>query len=268
MTLEGASTLGRILLAEDEAIVALDLSATLTDLGYSVVATAASGEEAVQKVAELRPDLVLMDIRLSGEVDGVRAAEAIRRGRDIPVIYLTAHSDEETLRRAKATAPFGYLLKPFRVPDLRCAIEIALHKHVIEARLREHEQWLDTTLRSIADGVVATDPNRRVQYLNPVAEALTGWTRQEALGRALEEVLNLVSEKARAPVESPVQHALRDKAATSLEDDTLLVAKNGTATPIDDSAAPILDDAGAVVGGVMVFRDATPGGEPSKTSGS
>lgn len=189
-------SLGRILVVEDEALVAQDLIATLTDIGYSVVGEAASAEEAVQKAAELVPDVVLMDIRLSGNTDGVQATAAIRRKRDIPVIYLTAHSDEETLRRAKTTAPCGYLVKPFRTPDLRCAIEIALHKHEIEVRLREREKWLATTLRSIGDGVVATNSQGRVVFLNPVAEALTGWNRDDALGRGLDDIVKLVAEGA------------------------------------------------------------------------
>jgi PAS domain S-box-containing protein len=196
-----------------------------------------------------------MDIRLAGTLDGVQTAEKIRSEQDIPVIYLTAHSDDETLRRARDTGPFGYLVKPFKAPELRCAIEIALHKHEIDSRLREREQWLATTLRSIGDGVIATDANQRVTLLNPVAEALTGWKHEEALGRALGEIMKLVTERRGEPVESPVARALRRKSVTKLQDDALLVDRNGAAVPIDDSAAPIMSDRGEVLGGVIVFRD-------------
>jgi PAS domain S-box-containing protein len=240
---------------EDERIVARDLTNTLTDLGYTVVGSVATGEEAVQQACKHRPNLVLMDIRLAGTLDGVQAAEKIRSERDIPVIYLTAHSDDETLRRARDTGPFGYLVKPFKAPELRCAIEIALHKHEIDARLREREQWLATTLRSIGDGVIATDAKQRVTLLNPVAEALTGWKHEEALGRALGEIMELVTERRCEPVESPVARALRQKSVTTLQCDALLVDRNGATVPIDDSAAPIMSDRGEVLGGVIVFRD-------------
>jgi len=247
----------RILVVEDERIVARDLADTLTDLGYEVAATAPSGEAAITAARELSPDIVLMDIRLAGPIDGIQAAEAIQRERSIPIVYLTAHSDNETLSRARETEPVGYLVKPFRGPEVRCAIEIALHRHEIEARLREREQWLATTLQSIGDGVVATDPDQRVRLLNPAAEALTGWTHQDALGRALDEVLTLVQADTHAPIESPLHRALAEGCATALQDDTLLVARSGDTVPIDDRATPILGDAGEVLGGVMVFRDVT-----------
>lgn len=135
----------RILVAEDERIVAHDLADSLVELGYAVAAVVASGEALIQKANELRPDLLLADIRLAGAVDGVQAVEAIRQQQDIPVIYLTAHSDEETLRRAKCTEPFGYLVKPFKAAELRCMIETALYKHDIENRARERLEALALT---------------------------------------------------------------------------------------------------------------------------
>jgi PAS domain S-box-containing protein len=247
----------RILIVEDERIVAEDLAGTLLDMGYAVVGTAATGEDAVAKATRLRPDLILMDIRLAGGVDGVEASEMIKKERDIPVIYLTAHSDGPTLRRATATAPLAYLVKPFKAAEMRCSIEIALHRHAIDARLRDREQWLSTTLRSIGDGVVVTDPDERVKFLNPVAEALTGWTHEEALGRALGQILRLVAQPTSQPIENPVSRALREKGVMTLRDDAALVHRSGDAIPIDDSAAPILDGRGDIVGGVMVFRDVT-----------
>ncbi len=132
----------RILLVEDERIVALDLAATLKELGYTVVANVSSGRAAIEQATKLQPDLVLMDIRLHGALDGIQTMEAIRNELDVPVIYLTAHSDDATLVRAKGTGPLGYLIKPFTAPELRCAIEIALHKHAIDAKLHESEERL------------------------------------------------------------------------------------------------------------------------------
>jgi signal transduction histidine kinase len=121
-----------------------------------------------------------MDIRLPGAIDGIQAASSVRAERDIPVIYLTAHSDDETLRRAMQTEPVGYLVKPFTPSQLRCAIEIALHRREITARLRDRQQWLATRLRSNGDAEAVGEGGSKVSYLNLVAEALAGWRLGEA----------------------------------------------------------------------------------------
>jgi CheY-like chemotaxis protein len=119
----------KILVVEDENIVALEIKKRLQHLGYTVAGVAATGEDAVRKAEGILPDLVLMDIMLKGEIDGIDAASEIRRRLNIPVIYLTAYSDGETLERAKLTEPYGYILKPFEEDDLRTTIEIALYRH-------------------------------------------------------------------------------------------------------------------------------------------
>jgi signal transduction histidine kinase len=126
----------RILVVEDERVVARDIEKRLKKLGYVVSASVASGEAAVEKVAELRPDLVLMDIRLKGQMDGIEAAEQIRADSDTPVIYLTAYADDATLQRAKVTEPFGYIVKPFDERDLQVAIEVALRRRLSETAIR------------------------------------------------------------------------------------------------------------------------------------
>ncbi|WP_135612341.1 response regulator [Methanococcoides sp. AM1] len=122
----------RILVVEDEAIVAMVIKKRLMNLGYSVSGVAATGKDAITKVEGTFPDLVLMDILLKGDMDGIEAAEEIRKRFSIPVVYLTAHSDENTLERAKQTEPYGYILKPFTERDLSSNIEIAIHKHLKE----------------------------------------------------------------------------------------------------------------------------------------
>jgi len=126
----------KILVVEDERVVARDIEKRLRKLGYVVPASVALGEEAIEKVAELRPDLVLMDIRLKGAMDGIEAAEQIRADFDTPVVYLTAYADESTLQRAKVTEPFGYIVKPFDERDLQVAIEIALRRRLSEKAIR------------------------------------------------------------------------------------------------------------------------------------
>jgi CheY-like chemotaxis protein len=122
----------KILIVEDEGITVLHIKKALEDLGYEIAGMASSGEEAIIKATEIRPDLVLMDIVLKGNVDGIDAAEKIRAILNIPIIYLTAHADESTLQRAKVTEPFGYIVKPFRERDLQISIECALYKSGME----------------------------------------------------------------------------------------------------------------------------------------
>ncbi len=122
----------RILVVEDEAIVAMVIKKRLVNLGYIVSGIAATGKDAITKVEGTFPDLVLMDIMLKGEIDGIEAAQQIKEQFSIPVVYLTAHSDEKTLERAKLTEPYGYIIKPFTESDLTSNIEIAIHKHIRE----------------------------------------------------------------------------------------------------------------------------------------
>jgi two-component system, sensor histidine kinase and response regulator len=137
----------RILVVEDDGVLALNLADTLDELGYTVAGTATRGEEAIDLARCLHPNLILMDVGLAGQIDGITAAETIRDEHDVPVVFLTAHDDEDTLHRATHLDASAYLVKPFKAPDLRCVIEIALHKHATDVRLRENERWLELTLQ-------------------------------------------------------------------------------------------------------------------------
>ena len=125
--------MSKILVVEDESIIAADIAASLRNLGHEVTATVTSGERAIRKVEENKPDLIFMDIVINGDMDGIETAEQIRSRFKVPVVFLTAYADEDTLRRAKITGPFGYLTKPFEDTDLRIAVEIALYKAAMEA---------------------------------------------------------------------------------------------------------------------------------------
>jgi len=247
----------RILIVEDEAIVAEDLAGKVRRLGYGIAGIAAEGEEAISMAGRLRPNLVLMDIRLGGTMDGIEAADAIGRQYDVPVIYLTAHSDTATFARAKQTGPFGYILKPFEERDLATQIELALYKHQADRQVREQREWLRVTLTSIGDAVIATDAEGRITFINPVAESLTGWNAVEAKGIPVAEVFRLVNEQSRKPLEGPVIHVLRESRIVPLEDHSALVTKDGRNLPVEDTAAPIVDAAGQLIGVVLVFRDTT-----------
>jgi len=247
----------KILIVEDEAIVAADLDSKLRQLGYEAVGTTASGEKAIELVSELRPDLVLMDIQLDGIIDGIEAAEIIRREQDLPVVYLTAFSDAHTLERAKLTGPFGYILKPFEERDLATQIEMALYRHHADREIRLQKEQLRVTLRSIGDAVISCDTRGNVTFINPVAEVMTGWTIGEAAGKPLSKIFSIVNELSGAVLDSPVEAVLKEGRPVALANHTNLIKRDGGTVPIEDSAAPILDDKGQVIGAVLVFRDVT-----------
>jgi PAS domain S-box-containing protein len=247
----------KILVVEDESIVAMDIKHRAEGLGYSVTGITPSGEGAIQKALETLPDLVLMDIVLKGDMDGVEAAQKIRDTLDIPVVYLTAYSDEKTLKRAKVTEPFGYIIKPFEDRELHSAVEVALYKHKMESKLKESEKWLSTTLESIGDAVIATDENGCVKFMNPVAMAITGWNEADALGKNLKEIYNIIKEDSEASIDDPVKEVIQKNQIIELNDPTILITRNGNKVPIDDSSAPIKDSNGNIIGVALVFRDIT-----------
>jgi PAS domain S-box-containing protein len=241
-----------ILVVEDERVVARDIQRNLSDLGYSVPATAATAEQAILLASERRPDLVLMDIQIKGNRDGIETASILRKLYDVPIVYLTAYADEPTIARAKQTEPFGYLLKPVKTNELRSAVEIALFKHDVEKQLRERARWLATMMQSLGDAIISTDASGNINYMNPVAERLTGWRAEDAQGRSSDEVLHLVDDS-RDPIANPLRLVLTEARTVSVE--AVLVCSDGERRIISDSTAPIIDEGGAVLGAVMVFRD-------------
>ena len=184
----------QILIAEDELIVARDLQSCLINMGYAVPDVISTGEQAIQKAAMAHPDLVLMDINLAGNMDGVTAAEEIRRRFNIPVVYLTSYADEDTLGRAKTTEPAGYILKPFNDAELRAVVGMAIHKHKTEiarrATERKHateearasEERFHRIFESSNDGIFVLDPTRdKILDANPKACSMLGYSREELL---------------------------------------------------------------------------------------
>ncbi len=245
----------KIMVVEDETIVALDIQSRLRKFGYEVVAVCSSGEEALAQVPAVLPDLILMDIMLAGELDGIKTAEQIRSRYDLPVIFLTAYADEKTLQAAKLTEPYGYVLKPFEERELHSNIEMGLYRHKLEREIKESRQWFATTLKCIGDAVIATNEKGKVVFMNAVAQMLTGWPESAAVGVELSDVFRIVNETTRQPAENPALRALREGVITGLANHTILLAQDGREFPIDDSAAPIRDERGNLIGVVLVFRD-------------
>ena len=247
----------QILIVEDDSDVVGYIEHLLKSLGYGVCAVVSSGKAAMQKAEEVQPDLALIDMMLAGDMDGIAVAEQMRARFNIPVVYLTAYVDRRLLKRAQITEAFGYVLKPFAERRLHLNIEIALYRHEMERKFKESEQWLSTILKSIGDAVIATDENGRVQFINSVAEDLTGWRQEDAFGRDLEDVFNVISEKTGTPIKTHIMEALQSGIIVGLAEPNILAARDGKETPIDYSAAPIRNDKKNTTGVVLVFRNIT-----------
>lgn len=255
----------RILIVEDEAIVALDLKMQLEAMGYQVPATASSAQQARELVRTEVPDLILMDVRLQGDTDGIQAAEAIRREAHVPVIFLTSHSDDDTVQRAARVAPYGYLTKPYQIRELRAGIEVALTKFRMERQLREADRWFAHTLQCVVDGVVVTDRDAKVRFLNPAAESLTGWGSVDAAGRDVGEVVRWHRLDAGSPAHDAVVASADDTVRSVLahgrpvrtQHSLGLMTRDGSTCLIDRAAGPIDDEHGQRLGAVLILRDAT-----------
>lgn len=244
-----------ILIVEDELILAQALRVQLERFGYQVVGQAASAEEAVELASSLRPDLVLMDIQLSGEGNGIEAGTEIRTRFDIPIVFLTAFSDRATIEQVKRAEPFGYLAKPVKGETLQTTVEIAMHKSRIESRLRQRERWLTSTLTSIYDALIAVDDSGRVTFLNPLAGELTGWTNTEALGQPIEKILMLRDcQGDESTPFFPVADVIREGHVRPFPGEVYCRHRHGLEVPVAGHAAPVRDPSDTIIGVALVFR--------------
>jgi len=243
----------KVLVVEDEGLIAHDIAARLEALGHQVIGTAATADEAVEQAAGA--DVVLMDIRIDGQRDGIEAAQEVRARYQIPVVFLTAHADRATLERAKAAEPFGYITKPLAPASLHASIEMAVYKHRMERQLEEQEAWLRTTLASVAEAIVVADPLGRVRMLNPAAEALTGWSAQEAAGQRLESVVRLVDEASGNDLGDPAPLAILRGELVPLDRGLMLVARKGREIAVEGTVSPVRSASETLLGVVLTLRD-------------
>ncbi|MEY4736623.1 MAG: hypothetical protein RL302_942, partial [Pseudomonadota bacterium] len=191
----------KILVVEDETIVARDIQQQLAILGYDPVGHATRGEDAIAQSLALKPDLVLMDIQLAGSMDGISAAQALREQTLVPVVFLTAFASDDTLARAKEVQPYGYILKPFSERELRTVLEMALYKCGAEAKLREAALHTQAILNNMVDGVITVDEDGVMESVNLAARTIFGYPLDEMLGY---NVAVLTPQPRRAPHEMGV----------------------------------------------------------------
>jgi PAS domain S-box-containing protein len=247
----------RILIVDDEPEVLRNLADLLRREGYTIVGQLASGDAARREVLNLKPDLVIMDIVLEGTTDGIDAGREIHERHDIPIVYLTALSDAETLDRVKTTDPFGYLIKPFAERELLILIELALYRHQAEHRHLARERWFEATLRGIGDAVITTDESDRINFLNPLAENFTDCPRAEALGRAFNSIVHLLSLPAQSEVVLPNMAELATRPGDCTEEPTevILASRQGIHRPVSYRLSLIRDNHNQPSGRAVVLTD-------------
>jgi len=248
----------RILIVEDERITAKDLGDILKGLGYEVSAMVSSGADAIREVEIHPPDLVLMDIRIRGEIDGAETARILRERFDVPVVYLTAHADRDTLERAKQSRPMGYILKPFHESELHASVEIALSKHRHDRNSLSRERHVTDVLGALTLGIISVDQTETIRTMNRTAEDLTGWSGQHASGSSLRQILRVANAATGEEADLPLDQALRQRSLVEING-RLLIAKNGGQKPISGHIAPLRGPDGGPAGAVIVF-EAVPSG--------
>ena len=246
-----------ILIVEDEKIVAMDIAGSLKSFGYEVSGIVASGRDAIEKVEQDPPDLILMDIRIKGDIDGIQTAEIIQSNYDIPIVYLTAFADEHTLLRARITAPYGYIIKPFDKNTAHTMIEISLYKNSMERKIKENERWLSKILQYSGDAMIAADANGNIKLMNKVAEFETGWKSDEVTGRDINEILKLSDENTKEQINAPIARLFSDDHEQDLSRTAILTDKESKEKLIAGTASWIKDDKNITTGIVVVFRDIT-----------
>jgi len=239
--------LARIMIVEDEGIIAGHIATRLEKTGYTVAGIFGSSEEALAEIPDRRPDLILMDIRIKGALDGIETAARVRERFDIPVIYLTAHTDRQTIDRAKITGAFGFLTKPIHHTSLATSIEMALHKHNSEREVRQQRAWIETVLDAMGDAVVVVDSDSKVRFLNRPAEDLTGWKNDQARDCDLSQILPLID---------PATGFRTDKIPERFPDGAQALNRAGRMFPVEGEIASSCDH-GKLVGRVLTFRDTT-----------
>lgn len=247
-----------ILIVEDDFIVAKVIEKSLIEIGYRIAGMVSSGPEAIEAVRQEQPDLVLMDINLQGDMDGITAAERIQSQRSIPVVFLTAFSDQKTFSRALETAPYGYIIKPFQTNTLATTIEVALNKYRKEERKESKYHWLEGALQSLSEGLIAVDSSGKVTLMSPIAEKLTGWAADTASGQPIQRILLFTDPASGRKGTIMIEPVLKEGMITTVPDGSIIISKTGAQAPIAETiASPVRDEKGAITGAaIVIYSDA------------
>ncbi len=241
----------RILIVEDDMVTTKLIQKYILDLGYVLAGAFPSGEEVIEKAGDLFPDILLMDITLKGNIDGIETARMLKQSLGIPFIFITHSSDDPTIHRAKEVNPYGYIIKPVDKKELMAAIEMSLYRHEMEVLLRDKENRFSTILNSIGDAVIVIDPDDIITYVNPVALDLLEYSESEVLGKHLQRIVQIEN--------VAVRKIGQRETFSSIDDPKLnyLITKNNRRIPIEYQISPQMDEAKNLIGSVLVLRDIT-----------
>jgi len=245
---------GKVLLVEDDPVYRRLVERVLAHEGYAPCCMATSGEEAIGMVSACKPDLVLMDISLGGDLNGIETAEQLGYHVDIPVVFLSARTDPVVLEQVQRAAPYGFVSKPFRSEQLVAAVETALHRHRLDRHVHDSRDWLSTVLGGVTDGVVSIDIEGTVTFLNPAAEALVG---AESLGRSLAEVLSSVFSGSVADVKSIVDWVLGQEIGLLVDRPITIIGVDGIERLVHLTSRPLENSISEPIGAVLILRDVT-----------
>lgn len=249
----GLSAIESALIVDDERSAAEEIRARLVRLHVRSVGIESDGESALDHARLARPDIVLMSSELRGRLDGIETADTFQRVLDIPVVLMTARTDAQSIARAKACTPRGWLPRPFREGDLAMVVEMALQRHTLDSQHKQRELGFAAALASVGDGVIATDAVGRITFMNALAEVLTGWRSEEAIGQPADVVFQVVDEQTRMPLSAFVgDRELRGR----LDAPLLLVTRDGELIPVDGRMAAPAGLDGQSFGVILAFRDA------------
>lgn len=243
-----------IVIVEDEVIVALDMAQALKAAGYNVIGSFSCGEAALEFIAEQCPDLIVMDIHLQGQLDGISTAEQIQKRYGLPIIYLTAYSDSETLSRAKATEPYAYLVKPFEDRDLLSAIEMGLYRHRVDQRLRRMERLYSSTLNSVDDAIITTDTQGLIKFANPTASSLLNRPNDALIGQFIGDVVKLLDRESKITYQFDLPYLIQQANHHVLLPRQILVNDQAEFV-VAPSISQIREEDEAIAGIVLVLRD-------------
>lgn len=247
----------KILVVEDETVQALNIKNSLQSLGYNVLEITNFTEEAIKKVADNHPNLVLFDISLTKKTNALQLANIIQNDFHIPMLCLIEYADYLELHKNREHELYNYLLKPFAARDLHLAVEMAFGQYQFNKKAQEEKEKMAAIINSIGCAVVVTFTNGRIQMMNPMAERLTGWIQHEAFGRDLAEVVNLVDQDMDEVISNLAIQAMQTGKIVNLPENCTLISRNGQEIPIGDNIAPVRDSFGNITGAVLAFQDVT-----------
>lgn len=244
----------KILVVEDESIVAKDIQNTLIRLGYDVPATASNAASAYQKLEDIQPDLVFLDIKLKGEIDGIQIAEKIKNTYDIPVIFLTSFVDKATLDRAKVTEPYGYIVKPFNESDLQSTVEMALYKFEKDKETKYSKDRYENALLNLEEAIIILNTDCTITFLNPKAETQLGYGNESATGKDLFSLVKIDEESGRNLDRNSLVEKIKTDKVCDLKNASVTFNRDGSNVKADVTCSPVKDEKENLIGYAFVIR--------------